>query len=239
MRRAVRLLTAAGAGSTRNQEWYQDESEDPNKMHDYMTLQNACSLFGYQLSDRIEKGELKKRFNKLAIKHHPDHGGSEEGFRKLLEAHKLLQQSRHDKGGKEGRFKFHKSRHPGENHKGTTKPTKDDPFGQETDDHKKFDGFDVTIFFCVMAVVVVYYVYRMLDLNNHLQRSRGRLTEEEMADGAKLMQKPRDWHPWKASQHERDQVDQLAVIQGSVSEEEAARKQKIKGELAPSPFTRV
>ena len=240
MRRAARLLCAAGAGAgggEHNQKWYQAEGENPNVSHDYMTLQNACGLFGYQLSDKIEKKELKKRFNKLAMQHHPDHGGTEDSFRRLVEAHKLLQEARHDKGGAEGRFKFHKARSPAQTHRSTSAPSSDNPFGEEDGQDKKFDMTDVFVFFAVMFVAIFLYTGRMFSFNDHLQRSRGRLTEEEMADATKLMKK-KDWHPWGASQDERDQMDKLAVIQGSVRQEVIDEKIRARGELPNSPFSR-
>ena len=42
------------------------------------------------VSKDASKGEIKKAYRKLAVKHHPDMGGDEEKFKQLSEAYSLL-----------------------------------------------------------------------------------------------------------------------------------------------------
>ena len=52
---------------------------------------------------------IKKKFRKLAMKHHPDRGGDEEHFKKIQEAHEVLsdpdKRELYDEGGKDGNDK--------------------------------------------------------------------------------------------------------------------------------------
>eukprot|EP00758_Cryptobia_borreli_P002184 Tbor_TRINITY_DN2842_c0_g1::TRINITY_DN2842_c0_g1_i1::g.23153::m.23153 len=231
LRTSMRFLCAANSHRYHG-EW--SESHDPNKQYDYMTLQLACTLFGYKLSDRFEKKDLKARFNKLALKYHPDHGGTEKEFQTLIEAHKLLQSHRHDKGG--NRFNFHRAK-PKNVKEETSRPTKEKPFGEVTDDNKTYDSYDIAIFIVVFTGIVMYYIRHARYIQNELQTKRARLTEDDMDDETKLMSKEHDWHPWRATQNEKDEMAKIAVIQGSISEEVAREKAALRGELPKSPFT--
>lgn len=54
-----------------------------------MTRENAYRLL--ELTPNIkDENEIKGAFKKLALKHHPDKGGNEENFKKLLEAKETL-----------------------------------------------------------------------------------------------------------------------------------------------------
>jgi hypothetical protein len=53
-----------------------------------MTLENAYKIFN--LSSSCTDEEISKKFKKLAMKHHPDVGGSEANFKILLEAKEVL-----------------------------------------------------------------------------------------------------------------------------------------------------
>lgn len=54
-----------------------------------MTKENAYKLLELSTTCKDEK-EITKAFKKLAMKHHPDRGGSEENFKKLLMAKEVL-----------------------------------------------------------------------------------------------------------------------------------------------------
>jgi len=54
-----------------------------------MTKENAYKLLELPTTCKDEK-EINKAFKKLAMKHHPDKGGSEENFKKLLSAKEIL-----------------------------------------------------------------------------------------------------------------------------------------------------
>ena len=236
-RRSLGRLCAAGgsSGGYQSSDHTRTDNHNPDVQYDYMTLALACSIFNYNLSDRFEKKELKKRFNKLALVHHPDRGGNEKNFQNILEAYKLLSAHRHDKGGETGRYNF---RHPkprnAKEERGA--PDAENPMGEETNDHKTFDKFDVIGFFFLFGGISAYYMYHAIFFQNELQRTRMRLTEDQMEDAGRLLTREHDWHPWGATQEEKDQVAKIAVIQGSISAEDARLKADLKGSLPKSPF---
>ena len=51
----------------------------------------AAKAFGVKVKDlkKMDKEEIKKRFRKMAMKAHPDHGGDAEDFRNLNSAYKF------------------------------------------------------------------------------------------------------------------------------------------------------
>jgi len=53
-----------------------------------MTRDNAYRLLG--LTSSATEQEIGRAFKKLAMKHHPDHGGNPENFKLLLEAKNIL-----------------------------------------------------------------------------------------------------------------------------------------------------
>jgi DnaJ-class molecular chaperone len=57
-----------------------------------MTLQKALSVFGYSDIDSLNLQELKKQYLDMAVKRHPDKGGSSEGFIELKDAYAYLKQ---------------------------------------------------------------------------------------------------------------------------------------------------
>lgn len=55
-----------------------------------MDLTTAIQIFEFNDFRDITREELKKRYRKLAMKHHPDHGGDAEKFKVLNDANSLL-----------------------------------------------------------------------------------------------------------------------------------------------------
>ena len=43
-----------------------------------------------ELDKNVEHSEIKKKYRKLAIKHHPDKGGDENKFKEIAEAYQIL-----------------------------------------------------------------------------------------------------------------------------------------------------
>lgn len=57
-----------------------------------MELYEALSILGFKDGEDIDSVELKKRYRKLALKYHPDHGGDTEKFKEINEANSMLLQ---------------------------------------------------------------------------------------------------------------------------------------------------
>jgi curved DNA-binding protein CbpA len=197
----------------------------------YMSYQQACAIFGYQMNERLERREIKKRFNSLALKYHPDHGGTSEQFMLLQEAHKLLMTHRHDKdetfsGEKKSRFKFRKV-----NYDDVT-----NTIHRESVDRKETRSFsigDIVFFAFVITAFFAFYMYRALENQAALLRSKWRMVEDSVkppAEGSNA------WHPWSASQADRDWTTQAAIIQGSIKQQMFEEKKRER-ELPMNPLT--
>lgn len=55
-----------------------------------MELHEALEIFGFKDGEDIDSTELKKRYRKLALKNHPDHGGDTDKFKDINEANSML-----------------------------------------------------------------------------------------------------------------------------------------------------
>lgn len=55
-----------------------------------MELHEALEIFGFKDGEDIDSTELKKRYRKMALKHHPDHGGDTDKFKDINEANSML-----------------------------------------------------------------------------------------------------------------------------------------------------
>lgn len=55
-----------------------------------MELHEALEIFGFKDGEDINSTELKKRYRKLALKNHPDHGGDTDKFKDINEANSML-----------------------------------------------------------------------------------------------------------------------------------------------------
>lgn len=55
-----------------------------------MELHEALEIFGFKDGEDIDSTELKKRYRKLALKNHPDHGGDADKFKDINEANSML-----------------------------------------------------------------------------------------------------------------------------------------------------
>lgn len=55
-----------------------------------MELYEALNILGFKDGEDIDSTELKKRYRKLALKYHPDHGGDTEKFKEINEANSIL-----------------------------------------------------------------------------------------------------------------------------------------------------
>jgi curved DNA-binding protein CbpA len=59
-----------------------------------MTLQGALRLLGLQtqLGLRVTLAEIREAYREMALRHHPDSGGSVEAMRRVNEAYQLLKE---------------------------------------------------------------------------------------------------------------------------------------------------
>lgn len=59
---------------------------------DFLTslFEKAFLVFGFSLSDRPNLKDIKKRYRKLAIIHHPDKGGNKEKMKEIISAYELF-----------------------------------------------------------------------------------------------------------------------------------------------------
>lgn len=55
-----------------------------------ITLAQAAQLYGYKPGDVIDKGDLMRRYRKLAMQHHPDRHGDPETFKQLNDGRAVL-----------------------------------------------------------------------------------------------------------------------------------------------------
>lgn len=55
-----------------------------------MELHEALKIFGFKDGEDIDSTELKKRYRKLALKNHPDHGGDTDKFKDINEANSMI-----------------------------------------------------------------------------------------------------------------------------------------------------
>lgn len=55
-----------------------------------MELHEALEIFGFKDGEDINSTELKKRYRKLALKNHPDHGGDTDKFKDINEANSMI-----------------------------------------------------------------------------------------------------------------------------------------------------
>lgn len=186
----------------------------------HMTYAQACAIFGFQLNERLEKKEIKKRFQKLVLKFHPDHGGTSEQFQLLKEAQKIMETHRHDKGAEHAdgtRFKFHK----------VTYDDATNTIHRQTADNienRSFGMMDFAFFVGIFGFMTSAYWYHAWKTQEHLTRSRWRMTEDKMKPVNPETENA--WHPWKADQDIRDQTYEIGVIQGSIKRELLQRRQE-------------
>ncbi|KAK7197095.1 DnaJ domain containing protein [Novymonas esmeraldas] len=202
----------------------------------YMTLQQACTIFGYQLDEEWTKGDIKKRFQKLALRFHPDHGGTGEQFQALKEAQHLLLTHRRDRGADraaaggaaaagqagatDGGIHFRRMNY--DNLTNTIhRQTADLP------EHRSFGLQDFVVFLLFISAAGLYYFYTTYTTQMRVLRSRWSYSEEKIrGDYAGKRPSESSWHPWMADGETRDRMDDIALLQGSVRRELVEEKRR-------------
>ncbi|GET92479.1 hypothetical protein, conserved [Leishmania tarentolae] len=197
----------------------------------HMTLQQACTIFGYQLDDEWTKKDIKKRFQKLALRFHPDNGGTGEQFLALKEAQHLLLTHRHDRSadwaakgakGDDGRGGINFRRMNYDNLTNTIhRQTADNP------ENRSFGLQDFAVFLTFITVVGLYYLYKTYTTQMRVLKSRWSFSEDAIrADYKGKSASEGLWHPWMADVETRDRMDDIAILQGSVKRELIDEKRK-------------
>lgn len=191
----------------------------------HMTLQQACTIFGFQLNEEWNKKQVKKRFQKLALQFHPDHGGSSEQFQALREAQHILLTHRHDKHTDHGT--------PGEkpevNFRRMNYDNLTNTIHRQTADREEYRSFsaqDFAVFVVFFSLFVVYYLYGAFRTQRQILRSRWSYTEEDIAAAKDVPHDTSNWHPWRADSATRDRMDHIGVLQGSMRQEVLDRKRE-------------
>ncbi|KAG5468053.1 hypothetical protein LSCM4_01141 [Leishmania orientalis] len=197
----------------------------------HMTLQQACTIFGYQLDEEWTKKDIKKRFQKLALRFHPDNGGTDEQFLALKEAQNLLMTHRHDRGadraakgangeGVVGGINFRRMNY--DNLTNTIhRQTADMP------ENRSFGAQDFALFVAFITAVGLYYFYKTYTTQMRVLRTRWSYTEDAIrADYKGKCPSEGSWHPWVADVEARDCMDDIAILQGSVRRELIDEKRK-------------
>ncbi|KPA82540.1 putative mitochondrial chaperone protein DNAj [Leptomonas pyrrhocoris] len=196
----------------------------------HMTLQQACTIFGFQLNDEWKKKDVKKRFQKLALKFHPDHGGTSEQFQMLKEAQHLLLTHRHDRGTDRAPPGSKTDAGGGVNFRRMNYDNLTNTIHRQTADRPEYRSFslqDVILFLIFFSCVGGYYVYKTYTTQMRVLRSRWSYSEDAIRDDYKgKTVSETAWHPWMADSETRDRMDDIAVLQGSVRRELVDAKRK-------------
>ncbi|EPY27782.1 chaperone protein DNAJ [Strigomonas culicis] len=194
-----------------------------------MTLQQACTIFGFQLDEDWNKKEVKKRFKKLALKFHPDHGGTTEQFLMLKEAENIMMTHRHDRG---------KDRAKQKGDVNFKRMNYDDLTGtihRQTADRKEYRSFgimDFAVFLVVVSSFLGYYVYNAYQTQKRIVAGRWSYTTDQLKE-YKGNKDRTSWHPWKTDNDTRDTMDTIGVLQGNVRREVVEERRR----EAPAVYT--
>jgi curved DNA-binding protein CbpA len=182
-----------------------------------MSIAVAYELFGFVVSDRITQKEINKRYKLLAKKYHPDSGGSPEQFKHLKEAQKVLSQVKHEApaGSTGGDPNKEDVSSTGKRRGATTftRANRADAMGtvdatnREGNPNANADVSDAVAFFIVFPAILVFWYWRNERNVLALSDSRSRMGVEEVRPQTEHPEAPsREWHPWRASNGEREQI---------------------------------
>lgn len=199
----------------------------------HMTLQQACSIFGFQMDEEWNKKEIKSRYKKLALKYHPDNGGTNEQFQLLKEAQTIMLTHRHDKG-------VDRTKAKGEvNFRRMSYDDLTNTIHRQTADRPEYRSFslqDFAVFIAFLTAFVSFYLYRAWKTQRDVLRSRWSLTADQISSdyGGRTVDS-KQWHPWRADGATQDRMDEIGLIQGSVRRELVEEK-RAKAPLVYTPW---
>ncbi|KPI88240.1 hypothetical protein ABL78_2664 [Leptomonas seymouri] len=196
----------------------------------HMTLQQACTIFGFQLDEEWKKQDIKKRFQKLALKFHPDHGGSSEQFQMLKEAQHLLLTHRRDRASDRAPPGSKAEAGGGVNFRRMNYDNLTNTIHRQTADRPEYRSFslqDFLVFLVFISCLGSYYLYSTYTTQMRVLKSRWSYSEEKIRDDySGRTASETAWHPWMADSETRDRMDDIAILQGSVRRELVDAKRK-------------
>lgn len=196
----------------------------------HMTLQQACTIFGVQMNEEWSTNDIKRRYKSLALKYHPDNGGSNEQFLILKEAHQIMLSHGHDKHlGKGG----NQTKGMGVNFKRMNYDDLNNTIHRQTADREEYRSFgvqDFAVFLVFITCVMGYYMYRTWTTQFQVMKSRWSFSEADLEARTPaspgLLEVERTWHPWRADRESRDRMDDVALLQGSIRREVVEKKRQ-------------
>lgn len=192
MRRAARLLCAYN-----NDERFASPADVP------MKLTEAYAIFGYTMSDTVERANLKERFKALAKRHHPDLGGNPKDFMRLQEAHKMLQHHSHEPRAGPG-----KKKREATFTKKSVSEVRGDVSHENREETTQVDLWDYAILGIVLPLGIYWYYSSTDRVMKKISDNRSRMSPEEMRPiNPDAFTRPKhSWHAWQASNAQRDMV---------------------------------
>ena len=155
---------------------------------DGVKISQAFGLFGFKLNESVSRTRLKKKYRQLLLKHHPDHGGTNENFRLLQESYKLLD-----------RYADDPLRKPIE----CNRVTHDEGSGYNrvsTSKESLTDGWDVLAMFFGISLLLGWLARRQALLHQTLYVKNFKMKHEELEPPTEeAVRDPKQaWHAWRA-----------------------------------------
>ena len=214
-----------------------DSKQRPPQQITQVTIDQAYRLFGYSsLADTVDRKDVKAKYMKLAMKMHPDRGGSEEEFKLLTEAYKIMKTANMNATTTGGRHEEGNSS-PGKGEKGHVftrggqrgMNARDERFGTNRSwafqmENASFDYKDVCAGVVVGVALWYWWISRCVEEAVYLSDSRSRMLPDEVkpVQMKAQWQAKHEYHPWRATTAHIDEV--IAA--------EAGRQERIKADKA-------
>lgn len=178
------------------------ESLDDMPADKLQRVKEAYMMFGFtDFGAPVEKLELKKRYNDLAMRAHPDRGGTPDRFLKLQENYKIMQDFKMDSHRVRPKVKVT-----------FNNKTYDDITNtihrHRQEETLRLDVTDALAILVVLPLGILLWYYYAWDNATRLSDARSRMTEKELKP-APINESKVEWHPWRANPDLHEEVAQL------------------------------